>query len=780
MRTQTAVERASVRDPRPPVRKRLEVRGRVQGVGFRPFAWRLARELGLSGVVGNSLQGAFLEVQGPVEAVDTLILRLERELPEPGRVASIEATGLPLSPADGFRILASASSGPATAEVTPDLDVCPDCLRELFDPSDRRHRYPFLNCTRCGPRYSVVLGLPYDRASTTLKDFPLCPRCRAEYEDPADRRFHAQPGACPDCGPRLWAADPAGAELSGDPVGLAADALRAGSVVALKGVGGFHLCCRADDPRAVARLRGAKDREAKPFAVMVADLATARSLADLDRACEAALISPAKPIVLAPKLPGAGLAEGVAPDTGSWGVMLPGTPLHHLLLDAVRLPLVMTSGNLSGEPLCADNGEALERLGGVADLFLLHDRPIARRLDDSVLASLDDGGGGRVLAPLRRARGFVPSPLALPLPAREPILAVGGDLKSAVCVAEGGRAVLSEHLGDLEHPSAFRNFGAAAERLQGLLRARAARLAADPHPLYVSTRWARSLGLPLTLVQHHHAHAASCMAENGLRGPVAAIVCDGTGYGTDGGVWGGEILVCDLKGFRRAAHLSPFPLPGGDSAGRETWRPALGALSAAWGADWRSHLGVLERLAEGRTLALAARRLEAGVPAPASTSLGRLFDAAAALLGLRGRNRFEADAAMALQHAAESAPSAGPLPFSLLPPSRGDGPWIMDARPMVRALCRGGEAPALARAFHEGVAGLLVAGAASAASAAGVDAVVLSGGCFANSLLLGLVCAGLRGRGLRPYTHRSVPCGDGGLALGQAAVAAASGADLPD
>jgi hydrogenase maturation protein HypF len=734
----------------------------------------LAREAGLSGAVGNDPQGAHVVLQGPADLVAAFPERLARELPTPGRVSGWESTELDLVPGEAeFRIEASDVEGEARAEVLPDLDVCPDCLRELFDPRDRRYRYPFLNCTRCGPRYSVVLGIPYDRARTSLKDFPLCPDCRAEYENPGDRRFHAQPVACPACGPHLWVEDAEGRRLDGDPLAIAVRALRDGAVVAVKGAGGFHLACRADEASAVERLRQRKAREAKPFAVMVRDLEAARACGILDAASEAALLSPAKPIVLVPKRPGSPLTAGVAPEAGRWGLMLPSTPLHHLILADLGLPLVMTSGNPSGEPLCADNAEARGRLGSLAQLFLMHDRPVARRLDDSVEVAIDDGAGrGAHLLPLRRARGWVPSSLESPVAAAEAVLALGGELKSAVCVLKGRRAVLSEHLGELDNPAAFRNFVDATGRLCALLETEPRRLAADLHPLYAATRWGRERGLPLTLVQHHHAHIAACMAENGLQGRVIGIACDGTGYGSDATIWGGEILACGYESFTRTAHLSAFPLPGGDAAARDTWRPALGLLQEAFGARAGEHYEPLARLTDRAGIALVARRLEAGQASVRCSSLGRVFDAVAALLGFCGRNRFEAEAAAALQHAAESSEGAI-LPYAILPSPIGGGPEVLDLRPAVRALCAGGDPRALARGFHETVAALLAEGAIRAARAQGLDRAVLSGGCFANGLLLRLTAERLRAKGLEVFLHREVPCGDGGLALGQAVVAAA-------
>jgi hydrogenase maturation protein HypF len=757
----------------PLIRRRVELRGRVQGVGFRPFAWRLADELGLSGQVGNHAQGAWLEIEGMPERVELYLRRLRAELPPPGSIDSLQATAMaPLGGGHGFHIQASAQGGPASAEVLPDLAVCPDCLRELFDPADRRFGYPFINCTHCGPRYSIVLGLPYDRASTTMGAFPLCPRCSAEYHDPKDRRFHAQPVACHDCGPRLWYCGPDGAELAGDPIELAAQALQSGAIVAIKGLGGFHLACRADDEAAVERLRRRKGREAKPLAVMLPDLEAARREAVLDAAAEAALSSPARPIVLAPKRPASGLALSVAPDAGQWGLLLPYTPLHHLLLRRVQLPLVMTSGNPSGEPLCAVNAEALQRLGSLADAFLMHDRDIARRVDDSVLLTVPAAGGGDGLLVLRRARGYVPGALQLDRPASQPVLAVGGELKSTLCLLAGGRAVLSEHLGELDNPAAYRNFLGAIERLQDLMQAQPARLAADLHPLYASTRWAKAQDLPLTLVQHHHAHIVSGMAEHGLHGPVIGVALDGTGYGTDHSIWGGEVLVCDRAAWRRAAHLAPLALLGGDAASHETWRPALGLLQAALPQSWLAHLDGLRRLAGAATVDLAVRRLQAGHGTVPCSSAGRLFDAVAALLGYCERNRYEAEAAMILQHEAEGAGPVEPLPFALREPAAPGGAWVLDPAPMLRTLLKGGDPARLARGFHEGLAEGLAQACRRVAEQQGLDQVVLSGGCFNNGLLLHSLRARLQAASLRVYTHAHVPCGDGGLALGQAVVAA--------
>jgi len=766
----------------PPIRRRLAVRGQVQGVGFRPFAWHLATELGLSGLVGNDLQGAYVEVQGPAGVVMAFQDRLAAELPRPGRVTGMDSSELPLAPGAGFNILASVAHGELTAQVLPDLDVCPDCLRELFDPADRRFRYPFLNCTHCGPRYSVVQGLPYDRERTSLRGFPLCAQCQAEYDDPSDRRYHAQPVACPACGPRLWFCGPDGVERAGDPLAQAEALLRDGAIVAIKGLGGFHLACRADNEAAVERLRTVKGREAKPFAVMVPDLEAARALADIDLAVAAGLSAPAKPIVLARKRPGAALAQAVAPDAANWGLMLPGTPLHHLLLDDLGLPLVMTSGNPSSEPLCSDNAEALRRLGPMVEGLLMHDRPIARPLDDSVLVAVDGGeAGASHLLPLRRARGFAPAPLQLDFKVTAPVLALGGEMKSAVCLIKGDQAVLSEHLGELDNPAAFRNFLAAQERLQALMQAQPVRLAADLHPGYAATRWARQQSLPVVLVQHHHAHIVSAMAEHGLQGPVVGIACDGTGYGPDGSIWGGEVLVCDRAAWRRAAHLAPFPLLGGDAAAADPWRPALGWLSAALPDELTRHVDRLTRQVGRAPVELALKRLHQGAPAPMTTSAGRLFDAASALLGFCSRNRYEAEAAMILQQEAESAlralgdsglSAAASLPWAVSEPLAPGLPRVLETAPLLKALLDATDPAMQALGFHLALANLLAEGARRCAQDHGLHQVVLSGGCFANGLLLRATAQRLRAQGLQVYLHGQVPCGDGGLALGQAVVAA--------
>lgn len=756
------------------IAQQADIAGRVQGVGFRPAVYRLATELGLTGRVGNNAAGAFVEVEGPADRVEAFWARLRRELPPLAEIAELRVTERSPRGRAAFAIDASEHAGAATAEIAPDVATCSDCLAELNDPADRRYRYPFINCTNCGPRYSIVTGVPYDRAQTTMAGFVMCDACRSEYEDPADRRFHAQPNACGACGPRLWVAEADGAELDADPIEAAAETLAGGGIVAVKGLGGFHLAVAADDEQAVRRLRQRKGREAKPLAVMAPDLPAAERLVVLDDAARAALTAPARPIVLAPARSDAPVAASVAPATAGLGVMLPYTPLHHLLLKAFGRAVVMTSGNPTAEPLCIDNAEALARLGGVADRFLLHDRPIARGVDDSVVRVLSDGRRTRVV-PIRRARGHVPEPIRLPGPAApRPVLAVGGGLKSTVCFLDGDRAMVSEHLGELHNPSAYRNFVAAIGRLGELLEITPQKVACDLHPQYPATAYARTLGLPCQPVQHHHAHLVGCLAENGAGGRAVGIAADGTGLGTDGTIWGGEVLVFDETGFARFAHLDTYPLPGGDAAAEQTWRPAGGLLHETFGDAWPDRAGEAFAGVPNQAVDLLARRL-AGGAGPRTSSTGRLFDTAAFLLGIAEANPFEAAAAMALEAAAENAPHAPPLPYEVIRPPQ--GPVRLDWRPTVGAMLAGAcEEPAerdrLARAFHETLAAMFAEAAIEAAAAEGLDRVVLAGGCFANAVLTASLAERLDRAGLDVILHRRMPTGDGGLSLGQAVVAA--------
>ena len=761
------------------IRLRLEVRGRVQGVGFRPFAYRIAWETGLAGHVGNDPRGAFIEIEGPREKVALFKERLREKLPPLAEIAAMDVSEMTPLGEIGFHIERSSHEGEQKAEIAPDTATCADCLREMDDPADRRYRYPFINCTNCGPRYSIIRAVPYDRANTTMAVFRMCPACRAEYDDPADRRFHAQPNACPVCGPKVRLTDAQGVEAKGDPIRLAARWLADGRIVAVKGLGGFHLACRADHDGAVKTLRERKGREAKPLAMMAGTAEAARRIVELDEAALAALQSAARPIVLAPKRADAPISAHVAPGSECFGVMLPYAPLHFLLFGEGLGPLVMTSGNPSAEPLCRDNAEALKRLRGVADGFLMHNRDIERRVDDSVvmvIARSDDVPAIRM--PLRRSRGYVPAPLVVPISAARPVLAVGGELKSTVCLLHGNEAVVSEHLGDLDNPAAYRNFVGTVACFERLLRLKPEVVACDLHPGYAASRYARELGLPVVDVQHHHAHVAACMAENGLTGKTIGVSCDGTGYGTDGTIWGCEILLADERDFTRPGHLRTFPLPGGDAAATDTWRPAAGLLTETYGAKWPP----AAEAAFGRVDIEAIRLVRARLANPSASvvrtsSLGRLFDAVAFLLGVCDRNRCEAEAPMALEALASECAATDPLDWAI--ESDEDGAMRLDFRPLVRSLVEGipSGRPSLelARAFHDTIAVALAEVVRRVADASGVRRVALTGGCFANRLLISGLSSILLREGFQVVMHRRLPPGDGGIALGQAVIAAARG-----
>jgi hydrogenase maturation protein HypF len=746
-------------------RLRLEVRGAVQGVGFRPHAYRLATSFGLGGWVRNDARGLFLEVEGEANEIAAFQEKFRADPPPRARVHEILEAWLPPTGEKTFRIETSGAGGTKSVLVLPDIGTCADCLAEILDPSDRRFRYPFTNCTNCGPRFTIVRDLPYDRKNTTMSGFPLCAACQSEYDDPLDRRFHAQPTACPACGPRLEAWSPAGATLAQGHAALerAAEALRRGEILACKGLGGFHLMCDARNAAGVERLRARKAREDKPFALMVKDLAAARSLAEISPVAASLLDSAEAPIVLLPRLVETAVARAVAPGRPELGLMLPSTPLHHLLLRSFDAPLVATSGNLSEEPICTDEREALTRLAGMADIFLVHDRPIERHADDSVVRIAV--GSPRVL---RRARGYAPLPVrvAEELPA---ILAVGAHMKTAVALGLGGSVFLSQHVGDLETPEAMNAFQRVIADFLRLYEARPVLVAHDLHPGYPSTRWAADWalahGIPSFAVQHHHAHLVSCLAENAASGPALGVTWDGTGYGTDGSVWGGEFLRGDAGGFTRFAHLRPFRLPGGEAAVREPRRAALALLFEVFGSDALAR----EDLAPVRAFSpnertLLARMLEGGLNAPVTTSAGRLFDAVAALLGLAQKACYEGQAAMALEAAADPRENAA-WPLPLVP--REGAPALLDWEPLLRALLddlkRGVNAGRLAARFHNS----LVEGIARTAEAAGETRVALTGGCFQNRLLLERAAERLSALGFTVLLHREVPPNDGGISLGQ-------------
>lgn len=755
-------------DAMAPERLRIALAGVVQGVGFRPFVYRLARETGIAGFVRNDGAGVLIEAEGTAPALTCFLGRLTRDAPAHAVVTARDVVRLEARGAEGFTVAASAVAKAGSAVVMADLATCPDCLGEISDPADRRYRYPFTTCVACGPRYSVIEALPYDRARTTLRRFPLCPACAAEYADPASRRFHAESICCGECGPQLALWDARGTVLATCAAALAesAAALRAGKIVALKGLGGFQLLVDAGNAAAVAALRVRKRRPRKSFALMVADLDAALAVAQISAAEHAALTSPAAPIVLLAPKPAAAraLAPGVAPGVPCLGLMLPTTPLHHLLLQDLGFPVVATSGNLGGGPILADEHAALTELSGVADVFLVHDRPIIGAVDDSVVRVI----AGEVTV-LRRARGYAPLPLAWP-GVEAPILALGGQQKNAVATGFGGWIFLGPHGGDLDGAAARERFQQNAAHLSALHGLRPARIACDRHPDYASTHHAETLRAPVMRVPHHLAHALSGMVDAGSDGPLLAVAWDGAGYGGDGTVWGGEFLAIAPPRWRRAAHLLPFRLPGGDAAAREPRRAALGALHALHGAA-ALEMTDLPPVATftAAELRVLATMLARGVASPLASSAGRLFDAIAALLDLCQRASFEGEAAMALEAAAAGA-EAAPLPA---PEVNGDRPLVVDWRPTLAALLAGraaGLRPGpLAAGFHVALAEAIVAVARR------LDArrVLLTGGCFQNARLTEHTVIGLRAAGILPFRHRLVPPNDGGLAVGQIAFTAA-------
>lgn len=741
---------------------RISIRGAVQGVGFRPFVYRLATALALDGWISNTSQGVRIEVEGTGEQLEAFLLRIEPEKPPRAFIQSLEASFLDAAGHTAFTIRESTVSGDSTVVVLPDIATCPDCIREIFTPGERRYRYPFTNCTNCGPRFSIIEALPYDRRNTSMKAFAICPDCRAEFEDPLDRRFHAQPIACPCCGPQLALWDRKGLPLAAagdDALRAASDALRQGRILAIKGLGGFQLLADARCGEAVERLRARKHREEKPLAVMYPSLrAVARDCEPTD--LEARLLAAAEaPIVLLRKSAGGEIAPAVAPGNPYLGVMLPYTPLHHLLMAEVGFPVVATSGNLSDEPICIDECEALERLNGIADLFLVHNRPIVRHVDDSIVRMVM----GQEMV-LRRARGYAPLPIRVSslLPA---LLATGAHLKNAVALAGDRDAIISQHIGDLETAPAYGAFRGVIDDLKRLYGIRPAAVACDAHPDYLSTRYAGLTGLPLIPVQHHLAHVLSCLAENDLSGPVLGVSWDGTGYGRDGTIWGGEFLLVEDESVTRIAHLRPFPLPGGDKAVKEPRRTALGVLYALWGDTLfqRPDLALLGTFSP-EELAVLRLMLKRGINAPSTTSVGRLFDALAAIVGLHPRLRFEGQAAMALEFALAGRETDEAYPFALHLSST---PAVLDWAAVVEGAlddaAQGLPVSMISAKFHNGLIDAVV----SVARHARVERVALTGGCFQNQYLTERAVTRLRAAGFRPFWHQRVPPNDGGIALGQ-------------
>lgn len=751
------------------VRVRLDITGVVQGVGFRPAVARIADELRLGGFVYNDAGSVHCELEGAAADVEAAVTAIRHRTPPMARIDNLLTRRVEVLGDNGFEIIGSQSGDESRTLVPPDIAACADCLREMRDRADRRYGHPFITCTNCGPRYTVITDLPYDRAGTTMAGFPMCPACEAEYHDPRDRRFHAQTIACPDCGPRLSWQPASGSPQTGDPIGAAAAALRAGLIVAVKGIGGFHLACRADDASVVAELRRRKSRPAKPFAVMVADLAGAGDIAVFDDAAATALSSPSAPIVLIARRPG-GVADEVAPRLADLGVMLAYSPVHHQLFDRLgRIPLVMTSANRGGSPIvfCDDD---LGWICGLADAVLTHDRPIHVPCEDSVVM-VDDRAEQ---VPLRRSRGYAPLPVAVPGPLPERVvLATGGDLKTTFClVGAEGQAHMSSHLGDMADPRTQGCFEGALEHLAFMTGRTPEVIACDLHPGYATTAWAGrySADRPVIAVQHHHAHAVSLLAEHRRLGtPVIAVAYDGTGYGTDGAIWGGELLaITDATRFTRVGHLREFALPGGDGAVRQPARIALELLHRA-GVAWTADLPPVASLGEAG-LHILRQQIPRGLGCVATTSMGRLFDAVSSLLGVCQDVTYEGQAAVELEHLARRGhPSR--LEFAL-------AEGVLDPAPVIAGIAeglrRGTPTADLAAGFHDAVVRATAAAATECARALGISVIGLTGGVFANRTLLQGLRRSLTQEGFEVLSHRIVPCNDGGLALGQATIAAAT------
>jgi hydrogenase maturation protein HypF len=754
------------------VRRHIDVSGIVQGVGFRPYVYRLATERNLAGTITNTPSGVTIEVQGPDESVADFLTRLPQDAPLLARITGVVVVELPCNGDREFRIIASRRGEAVRTLISPDVATCDDCLRELLDPRDRRYRYPFINCTNCGPRFTIVRDIPYDRPRTSMVVFPMCPACQAEYDDPLNRRFHAQPNACWDCGPRMELWDSKGTRVpDADPIVASIGALKAGKVVAAKGLGGFHLAADATNQRAVALLRERKRRVEKPFAIMVPNLETAQELCSLSEAEGGALQSIQRPIVLLRRKDPSPIAEQVAPFNRYLGVFLAYTPLHHLLLaDGGFKALVMTSGNISEEPIAIGNNEARTRLSRLADYLLVHNRDILLRCDDSVVRV----ASGKPQQ-LRRSRGFVPVPVFLhkEIPA---ILGVGGELKNTICLTKGKHAFLSQHVGDLENLESYKFFEEAIEHLQKILEIQPQIIAYDLHPGYFSTQWAlQQAGVPLIGVQHHHAHIASCMAENHLDGQVIGFALDGTGYGTDGHIWGGEVLVASYGGFERAAHFGYVPMPGGATAVHEPWRMAVSYLAHHFGREFLKRQVSFVQQLDRPKVDLLLQMMERGTNSPLTSSCGRLFDAVAALVGIRQRVNYEAQAAIELEMAIDDFAPNDPYPLELV--REGSG-WIIDTRLLFESLLedlgRKLRAAAISRRFHEGLIEIFVRVADLFRRSASLNRVCLSGGTFHNVYLLENLRSRLEKNDFQVFTHSEVPAGDGGLSLGQALIAAHS------
>lgn len=755
------------------MRTQILVRGIVQGVGFRPYIFTLARRRALKGQVLNNTTGVLIDVEGESYTIEEFVNEIKTNSPPLSRVESVERSdNLDLANYQDFRIVESAANGEGFVPISADIATCRDCLRELFDPTDRRYRYPFINCTNCGPRFTIIEDIPYDREQTTMRDFPMCAACRAEYENPLDRRFHAEPTACPACGPRLRLTDAAGCEAELERVAFeeiisrVRRLLLSGKIVAVKGIGGFHLACDALDAAVVERLRQRKYREDKPFAMMANSVEVVRNYCSVSTAEEDLLTSERRPIVLLKKRPGAVIPEAIAKQSSTLGFMLPYSPLHHLLLEKLDRPLVMTSANISDEPICYEDEEAMERLGKIADYFLFHDRRIHIRTDDSVTRV----AAGREVV-LRRSRGYAPAPVRVAFKFDSVILACGAELKNTFCLTRDRYAFVSHHIGDLENLETLRSFTEGVEHFQRLFHLQPAAVAYDLHPEYLSTKYALALDHIETKVgvQHHHAHIASCMADNQIDGEVIGVAMDGLGFGTDGRMWGGEFFVADFTTAERLAHLDYIPLPGGAKAIREPWRMAAVYLHRAFGDEFLKLDIPFIRKLDTRAWATLRSMIATETNSPATSSMGRLFDAVSGLLCLRHAVNYEGQAAIELETLADAACTES-YEFEI---DASEGRIRTEAliRRAVEDLLDGRPASLIAAKFHLGVAGLICRVACHVRDERRLNRVVLSGGVFQNMFLLENVCRMLRADGFEVFTHRRVPTNDGGISFGQAAIA---------
>ena len=741
--------------------------GRVQGVGFRPTVWRYAADSGLSGFVKNDPSGVIIEAEGDEAKIAAFFDRIKNAPPEQARIERIDIKEIPAAGANGFKIISSRRSGDLLVGMPPDLATCDDCLKEILDPDDRRYRYPFTNCTNCGPRFTIIRELPYDRPYTSMKSFEMCADCSGEYHNPADRRFDAQPNACPVCGPSLRLVDATGKEVPGDPISEAGRLLKEGKILAVKGLGGYHLCCDAASDGAVRSLRDRKNRPAKSLAVMFASLEEINKHCEVNESEKAELLSTARPIVVLARRDASQVSALVSPDTRDVGAFLPYTPLHHLLLSEIS-PLIMTSGNIAEEPIAKDRRELDRILGRIADYALVHNRPIVRRCDDSVLKIVR----GRRL-PVRRSRGMVPDHIELPLDG-PPVLACGAELKNTFCVTRGRQAFLSQHIGDLVEYAAYRFYCESIDDMTRLLKITPGVVVCDMHPDYLSTRYALKSGIENRIaVQHHHAHIASCMAENGLNEKVIGVALDGTGYGPDGTVWGGDFLICDLEDFRRIAHFKQYPLPGGDEAVRHPVRMALSYLVSEPETNSEELINTLLPDLSHSERDILSRMITKKIRSPLTSSAGRLFDAVSALLGVCTTITYEGQAAIRLQTLAERGVSSH---YSFEIDDRGDV-LVISFAPMIREIIEdmkaGGKKPRISAMFHNTVAEAVAETCELLRDNEKINRAVLSGGVFQNDLLLSLATNALHKRGFEVYTHTLVPPNDGGIALGQAAVALA-------